>query len=287
MDKKKLIQYAVIFLLSYLVVNIFFNPNKDQAQPTSSAPFEVVTSKKQYGQDEIVLVTLRNNTEATAYVYDDCPGEPLTVLKKEEGEWKSIISSQPEIPCDKENVWFVLDPATSLTLSYQSWNHALFGEVGTYKITAEFRAQANTSTSIATADSSNPLKIVESNEFEVTQRSFFSWLWATIFYQPIYNALMYLVSVLPSHDLGWAIIILTLLMRTILLIPSHRGLKSQRKMQELQPKLNHLKEKYKDNQQMLTQQTMLLWKEHKVNPLSSCLPLVIQIPILIALYNFK
>jgi YidC/Oxa1 family membrane protein insertase len=88
----------------------------------------------------------------------------------------------------------------------------------------------------------------------------------------------------PYNDLGLAIILLTILIRTILLIPSQKALKSQRKMNELQPKLAKIKEKYKDNQEMIAKETMALWKEYKVNPFGSCLPLLIQFPVLIALF---
>jgi YidC/Oxa1 family membrane protein insertase len=89
---------------------------------------------------------------------------------------------------------------------------------------------------------------------------------------------------MPFHDLGLAIILLTIIIRTLLLLPSHKALKSQRKLQEIQPHLTHLREKYKDNQEMLAKETMAIWKEHKVNPFGSCLPLLIQFPILIALF---
>lgn len=128
------------------------------------------------------------------------------------------------------------------------------------------------------------IKKVESNEFEVVEPNIFSKIWTTIFYQPIYNILIFLASVVPYHDLGLAIILLTIIIRTILLIPSQKGLKSQRKLQEIQPKIAHLKEKHKDNQEMIAKETMALWKEHKVNPVGGCLPLLIQFPVLIALF---
>lgn len=272
MDKKKLLQYVVIFLLSYLIVSVFFNPGKDQATPKSEAPFDLVTSNKQYGQDDLVSATLYNNTEFSAYVTNDCPSEPLTVLNRQKGEWQPI-SIEADISCGTDDQ-ITVEPGQAVTISYHSWNHDLFGEIGIYKLAADIKVP----------DSTSLEKTLESNEFEVTPRGFFSWLWMSAFYQPIYNILIYLVSILPGHDLGWAIILLTLLMRTVLLIPSHRALKSQRKMQELQPKLNHIKEKYKGDQQRITQETMLLWKEYKINPLSSCLPLLIQLPLLIALF---
>jgi YidC/Oxa1 family membrane protein insertase len=65
----------------------------------------------------------------------------------------------------------------------------------------------------------------------------------------------------------------------------HKTLKSQKAMNALQPKLNEIKEKYKDNKEGQAKAMMELYKEHKVNPLSSCLPLLVQFPILIALYQ--
>jgi len=62
------------------------------------------------------------------------------------------------------------------------------------------------------------------------------------------------------------------------------SIKSQKALTDLQPKLNELKEKYKDDKQRVAQETMRLYKENKVNPFASCLPLLIQLPILIALY---
>jgi YidC/Oxa1 family membrane protein insertase len=77
---------------------------------------------------------------------------------------------------------------------------------------------------------------------------------------------------------------LTLLIRLILLVPSQRAMASQRRMQDLQPKLAHIKKKYAGNQERIAQETMALWKENKVNPFGSCLPLLIQFPVLIALF---
>jgi YidC/Oxa1 family membrane protein insertase len=127
-------------------------------------------------------------------------------------------------------------------------------------------------------------KILETTEFEIKPQGWFGYIWTTVFFQPIYNVLIFIASVVPFNDLGLAIILLTILIRTILLLPSQKALKSQRKMNELQPKLAKIKEKYKDNQEMIAKETMALWKEYKVNPFGSCLPLLIQFPVLIALF---
>jgi len=111
-----------------------------------------------------------------------------------------------------------------------------------------------------------------------------SLLWNELLYRPLYNALIFLIEVLPYKDLGFAIIILTILIRGILYIPSKKGLKSQTALQEVQPKIQKLKETYKNDPQKQAQETMRLYKEHGVNPFSSCLPLLIQLPVLIALF---
>lgn len=112
-----------------------------------------------------------------------------------------------------------------------------------------------------------------------------SQLFNTILYEPIFNALIYLYNVIPLHDLGIAIILLTLAIKLILFWPSLSALKSQKALQDTQPALEALKAKYKDNKEELGKQLIKFYKDNKVNPLSSCLPLLIQLPILIALYQ--
>lgn len=107
----------------------------------------------------------------------------------------------------------------------------------------------------------------------------------TIFYQPIYNLLVFFVAVLPGHDLGLAIIALTILTKVILFPLTFQTLKSQRDMQALQPKIAAIKEQYKDQKEIQAQELMKVYKEHKVNPLGSCLPLLVQIPIFLAIFQ--
>ena len=105
----------------------------------------------------------------------------------------------------------------------------------------------------------------------------------TIFYQPIFNSLIGLYNLVG--DIGIAIIILTVLLKLVLWPLTQKSLHSQKMLQTLQPKLKALQEKHKDDKQALTAATMQLYKEEKVNPFSSCLPLLIQLPFLFALYQ--
>lgn len=106
-----------------------------------------------------------------------------------------------------------------------------------------------------------------------------------VIYRPLLNLLVFFYNIIPGHDVGVVIILLTLIIRLILAPSFHKSLKSQKAMNELQPKLNDLREKHKDNKEAQAKAMMELYKEHKINPLASCLPLLLQLPILIGLYQ--
>lgn len=111
-------------------------------------------------------------------------------------------------------------------------------------------------------------------------RAFFN----TVLYQPLYNLLIALVAFMPGNDMGLAIVLITIIIRVVLHPFSVGAFRSQRSVQKLQPNLRELKEKFKDDQKGFAQASMELYKENKVNPLSSCLPLLLQLPVLLALY---
>jgi YidC/Oxa1 family membrane protein insertase len=106
-----------------------------------------------------------------------------------------------------------------------------------------------------------------------------------VFYQPIFNFLVWLYNVIPGNDLGVAIIILTLVIRFILYPLSKKSIKSQKEMQTIQPEIEKIKEKYKGDQQKMGPEIMALYKEKKINPFSSCLPMLVQLPFLFAIYR--
>jgi YidC/Oxa1 family membrane protein insertase len=113
-------------------------------------------------------------------------------------------------------------------------------------------------------------------------------LFHTLFYEPIFNILMLIYHIVAQVWFGGAfalaIIILTLLMRVALIPLVRRQLRSQRTMQELQPKLAQLKRQYAGDQAGMLAAQQALFKEHGYSPVSGCLPLLIQMPFLYALY---
>lgn len=110
-------------------------------------------------------------------------------------------------------------------------------------------------------------------------------IFTTLFYQPLFNGLVWLYNVIPGNDIGLAIVALTLLIRLVLYPLTMQSIKSQKALQDIQPKVKELQNKYKDNKEQLAQEMMKLYKEEKVNPMSSCLPLLIQLPFLFAIYR--
>lgn len=110
-------------------------------------------------------------------------------------------------------------------------------------------------------------------------------IFTTVLYQPIFNLFVAIYNNIPGHDAGLVIIIITILSRLIIYPFARKQIMAQRDMQDLQPKLNALREQYKDDKEAQSKAMMQLYKDHKVNPFSSCLPLLIQLPLFIAVYQ--
>ena len=106
-----------------------------------------------------------------------------------------------------------------------------------------------------------------------------------ILYQPLFNALVLLYQYLPGHDFGIAVIVLTVIIRIILYPLMIKSIKSQKLLSELQPKIKEIQQKYKDDKGKQSKEMMAFYQKEKINPFGGCLPLLLQLPILIALYR--
>ena len=113
----------------------------------------------------------------------------------------------------------------------------------------------------------------------------FSALYHVILYQPIFNLFVGLYNLVPGHDVALVILIITILVRLLVYPLTSSAIKAQKSVQDLQPKIDALKKEFPGDQQKQSQAMMELYKQNKVNPFASCLPLLIQLPILIALYS--
>lgn len=86
-------------------------------------------------------------------------------------------------------------------------------------------------------------------------------------------------------NIGWSLVIFSILTKIVFMPLTMKSTESMKKMQQLTPKLNELKDKYKNNQEQFNKEMMKLYRDHKVNPLGGCLPMLLQMPFFIALYS--
>ncbi len=110
-----------------------------------------------------------------------------------------------------------------------------------------------------------------------------SWSFVKAVAKPLFSILRYIYDY--THNYGLAIILLTVGIKLLFVPLQYKSYKSMQGMQTIQPKVLALQEKLKDNKEKLNQELMKLYKEHKVNPVGGCLPMVLQMPVFIALFN--
>ncbi|KKQ06330.1 MAG: Preprotein translocase subunit YidC [Candidatus Nomurabacteria bacterium GW2011_GWC2_41_8] len=110
-----------------------------------------------------------------------------------------------------------------------------------------------------------------------------SHIWNIVLYQPLLNALAFLVSIIPGGDVGIAVIVLTIIVKIVLFPLSQKSIESQAQMNLLTPELNKIKASGANKEEQ-ARLTFELYKKHKTNPFSGCLLVLIQIPIIFALY---
>jgi len=112
----------------------------------------------------------------------------------------------------------------------------------------------------------------------------FTDIWHMFFFDPVYNGLVFFIEIIPGGDVGLAIIATVIIVKTILLPLSIKAAKTQRVMREVEPKLKEIKETLKDKREEQAQAMMKIYREAGVNPFASLFLILLQIPIIIALY---
>lgn len=111
-----------------------------------------------------------------------------------------------------------------------------------------------------------------------------SSIFHALIYNPIYNALVYFVDIVPGHDVGFSVILVTIVVRFLLYPLSKKAIKAQMDMKRIAPELEALKKKYKDKPEEQARATFALYRERGVSPFAGILLLLVQLPILLGLY---
>lgn len=258
------------FVFFFLVFLLFFQWLSRSPQQKASDLTEdvVIASDSPFVIGDPVLINLKNNSDGSVQVSPYCEGANLKVSFYQNGEWLGQSENIGGENCSSRNT--TIESGSLGLIDFGQYNYDLFGRVGLYRI--DYDVEIN-----------DKLKQY-THQIEVVNPSFIKLLWREFLYKPIYNTLIFFLNKIPGHHLGWAIILLTFIIKLILLVPNQKALKSQRKLQKVQPQLDALRQKYKNDPQRLAQETMQIWQKHKVSPMGSCLPMLIQFPILIALF---
>jgi len=304
--KDKFFNILLITAIFLLIINLFISPNKNtppqntillQTQESYTIPagvqitvqnntFEpflfspetdltilngsrVVYPSNLVSKEEI-LQTKEENTPESIWQYTNIPGKNATestdnntILSEEENPSESTSTEiDPSIP---EATSIALQPGESYTLDLQD-HYELFLEKGQY--IAQIKK--------------DDVTIIK--PFEVEYRGIIGKFFIAIFYAPIYNLMAFILE-MTGYQLGWTIVIITILIRLLLLWPQHKMMLSQAKMQKIQPKIKEIQEKNKGDNAALGMELMALYKKENVNPLGSCWLLLIQMPFLIVIYR--
>lgn len=258
MDKQRFLNFALIFVITLLILQLFMQPPTEEP-PGSRDDLEIM-GETSFSVGEVVAFQLRNNTAEVLEFSKHCPQAPFTLQKYANGEF-SVITGESQ---DCQPVTSLLPGATQ-RVSYQDFQAQIFQEPGKYRLEIPLQEK------------------VFAREFTIEQPGIFGQMWQAVVYRPIFNALIFFTDFAQS-SLGLGIVLLTIVLRLLLYIPFQKSLKSQRKLQRIQPEIENIKKKFKGNQQMIAMETMALMKRHKVSPLGSCLPVLLQIPFLLAVF---
>lgn len=256
-NPRALITIFVVALLLQAGIAYFRTPEA----PPSGVALSLVKPTVKPGQR--IEIQVANHTEAPITIALDCLEKSARIEKQNADAWDVLHASEAASDCPAATV---IAPGGAEKRSLTRWDASHFQEPGRYRVALGYDDGQEVSA-----------------EFEIVARGWLSAAGLTALYQPLYNALIWL-STLPGMSFGFAIILLTLLVRAILFIPTYRSLGHQAEMQAIQPELQDLQAKYKDNKEKLGEETLKLYKERGVNPCGSCLPILIQLPVLWAMY---
>ena len=248
---KKILDIFIIVLLTILVMNLFTS-KKEQNNIQDNILFKSIEAN--YTIPALVWLKIQNNTQKELLI-NTCNDLKINHL----GE--NIIFDN--LPWFCKNI--TIDSWKTETITYKDyykkfikdWEYVFKANIDDKEYISQFKIE-------------NPWTIRK--------------LFTTIFYAPIYNLLVFLILSL-GNSLGFWIIAITILIRLLLIYPQHKMMLSQKKLQKIQPKIKEIQKKYKKQQQVLWMKLMELYKKEKVNPVWSIGFLLIQMPILLVMYN--
>jgi len=308
--QSRLTEYLLIFALVYVVVTVFFPGQKNDQQQVQTNPVTLTAQSDTFRIGTHPILLLKNpatrsvnqgwmawvgyqwcrftSDDCTAVeprsfgptvsVASKCPAPPVGVsYVKSDGSSETRTSSETVVPRGPVTTG---QPGEGEENNLGAGECSIFYDIGPYNVTAPGGIRPGTRRGGGAAPprgTSLAARVVLRPPQAVVK------LFRALVTKPILNAMVFIGGITPGHSLALAIVLITLLIKFILFIPTQHAMEGQKKMQLLQPKLEAVRAKYPNDPQKVNEETMKLWKEHGVNPLQSCLPLLLQFPLLIGL----
>lgn len=248
---KKFLDIFIWSLLIVLTINLFFGSN-EKKEVALSWKINIETTEKSYTIPPVVALKVMNNS-TWALTLNNCSdislhhaGQKIDLVQKDCND--IVVESWTESVINFSDDYNSFFEAGQYNFEYALWEKRYIAW------------------------------------FEVEHRGSFNKIFSTVFYAPIFNLFVFLITTL-GNSLGWAILAITVVIRIVLLWPQHKMMVAQKKLQAIQPKIKKIQEENKGNQQAIGMKLMELYKTEKVNPMGSCGFLLIQMPILLVIYN--
>lgn len=245
-----------------------FSTKKESAAVQESVVIAPVDSTLTLGN--VARFKIENKTSESVKFVSPCESEGSLTVFRLLNDKKFEVSDFKN--CGRKAIKnFEISGGESAILDLKDFSAELFSEEGRYVLDMNLNVGGTE-------------KTLTSEAVEFSTPGIFRRLFRLLISRPLFNSMVFFIDKLPNHSLGFSIIILTVLVRFLLFFPNQKSMKSQRKLQKLQPKIEALKKQYGKNQQVLAMKTMELYKSEKINPMSSCLPMMAQMPIMLGIY---
>ncbi len=248
--KTKILDFIIIFLLVFLAMQFFAWNDKKEL----SGKVLISSTDDNYTIPASVWLSIANDSPE-AIKLNTCDNITIT------SSWDKINVSDSICKDIEVKSWdtYIVDYASEYEEFKVAWDY-------TFKVNLPWKEEDIIS------------------QFKIENKWTFTKLFTSLFYAPIYNLMVFLIY-LFNWSLGLAILAITIILRIILLYPQHKMMVSQKKLQAIQPKIKKIQEENKGNQQIIWVKLMELYKKEKVNPMWSCGFMLIQMPILLVIYN--
>lgn len=265
--------FAIVYLGVQMGTRILF-PDKFAPAEEQAATLLLTAQDPTVKSGHHPVLVLKNKTEHELSVPDRCPTPSVDLFFRENGAPEAsdepIAVTESDTPCAAVSA---ISAGKEGLIDLGSWKYTAFSRNGIYTARLTLPPQAAAATGA-----------VLTTSFTMYEAGWATQVFRAFVSKPLLNFLVFIASLIPGYNLGIAIIILTVIIKLLLFIPTQHGLEGQKKLQAIQPKIEEVRKRYPGDQQKINEETMKLWKEYKVNPFQSCLPILIQFPILIGLF---